>query len=275
MPIAPVVLPQPAHAPRSSQPRSMVVTRTVTPISMVYSRRVDHHIWGSEMRVEELLARHGRRAGRPPCAARRHWRLEHPDASRAVIVPATPSDYRWHLNALADMRRVLPAGAETGAGGETAKATAGTTTEAAPRSCDRDGAGGDAVAAAASADRGRATGLAIAVVEALVIGGRRVRVPLAALATGLAEALRTRRGGGGHLGTRRGARARSSASGRPAIGIQALPDLWGRARPTVAGVTARTNARQSATATIRSRCRISQSGRCEGRTTRKIGWRSS
>ena len=37
-----------------------------------------------------------------------HWRLSHPDASRAVIIPATPSCSRWHLNALAEMRRVLP-----------------------------------------------------------------------------------------------------------------------------------------------------------------------
>ena len=37
-----------------------------------------------------------------------HWRLEHPKASQAVIVPASSSDHRWHLNALANMRRALP-----------------------------------------------------------------------------------------------------------------------------------------------------------------------
>ena len=61
------------------------------------------------MRVEELL-RKARAAGwTATLCGSGHWRLEHPDASRAVVVPATPSDYRWHLNALADMRRVLPA----------------------------------------------------------------------------------------------------------------------------------------------------------------------
>ena len=60
------------------------------------------------MRVEELL-RKARAAGwTAALCGSGHWRLEHPEGSRPVIMPATPSDRRWHLNALADMRRVLP-----------------------------------------------------------------------------------------------------------------------------------------------------------------------
>jgi hypothetical protein len=60
------------------------------------------------MRVEELL-RKARAAGwTANLCGSGHWRLEHPEGSRSVIIPATPSDRRWHLNALADMRRVLP-----------------------------------------------------------------------------------------------------------------------------------------------------------------------
>jgi hypothetical protein len=60
------------------------------------------------MRVEELL-RKARAAGwTASLCGSGHFRLEHPDASRPVILPRTPSDRRWHLNALADMRRVLP-----------------------------------------------------------------------------------------------------------------------------------------------------------------------
>jgi hypothetical protein len=60
------------------------------------------------MQIGELL-RKARAAGwTATLCGSGHWRLEHPEASRAVIVPATPSDRRWHLNALADMRRVLP-----------------------------------------------------------------------------------------------------------------------------------------------------------------------
>jgi hypothetical protein len=60
------------------------------------------------MRTAELLRR-ARRDGWSiaPCGSG-HWRLEHPDAAQPVIVPATPSDRRWHLNVLAEMRRVLP-----------------------------------------------------------------------------------------------------------------------------------------------------------------------
>ena len=61
------------------------------------------------MRVEELLRRARREGWSTALCGSGHWQLSHPEASRAVIVPATPSDYRWHLNALADMRRVLPA----------------------------------------------------------------------------------------------------------------------------------------------------------------------
>jgi hypothetical protein len=61
------------------------------------------------MRVEELLRRARAAGWTATLCGSGHFRLEHPDASRAVIVPATPSDRRWHLNALADMRRVLPA----------------------------------------------------------------------------------------------------------------------------------------------------------------------
>jgi hypothetical protein len=60
------------------------------------------------MRVEELL-RKARAAGwLVVLRGSGHWRLEHPEGSRPVIVTATPSDRRWHLNALAEMKRVLP-----------------------------------------------------------------------------------------------------------------------------------------------------------------------
>jgi hypothetical protein len=59
--------------------------------------------------------------------------LTHPDASKAVFFAATPSDYRWWLNTLAIMRRVLPPvpkpGAPSRASGQTqttASASAGT-----------------------------------------------------------------------------------------------------------------------------------------------------
>jgi predicted RNA binding protein YcfA (HicA-like mRNA interferase family) len=60
------------------------------------------------MRVAELLRQARRDGWSTTPYGSGHWRLDHPDASRAVIVPATPSDRRWHLNALAEMRRVLP-----------------------------------------------------------------------------------------------------------------------------------------------------------------------
>jgi hypothetical protein len=60
------------------------------------------------MRVGELLRKARATGWTASLCGSGHWRLEHPDASRAVIVPATPSDYRWHLNALAEMRRVMP-----------------------------------------------------------------------------------------------------------------------------------------------------------------------
>jgi hypothetical protein len=60
------------------------------------------------MRVEELLRRARAAGWAATLCGSGHWRLEHPDASRPVILPATPSDYRWHLNALAEMRRGLP-----------------------------------------------------------------------------------------------------------------------------------------------------------------------
>jgi hypothetical protein len=60
------------------------------------------------MRVEELLRRARREGWTTSLGGSGHWCLRHPDASRAVIVPATPSDRRWHLNALAELRRALP-----------------------------------------------------------------------------------------------------------------------------------------------------------------------
>ena len=60
------------------------------------------------MRVAELLRRAQRAGWIAAQCSSGHWRLDHPDASRPVIIPATPSDRRWHLNALAEMRRVLP-----------------------------------------------------------------------------------------------------------------------------------------------------------------------
>jgi predicted RNA binding protein YcfA (HicA-like mRNA interferase family) len=60
------------------------------------------------MRVEELLRRARAAGWTATLCGSGHFRLEHPDAGRPVIVPATPSDRRWHLNALAAMRRALP-----------------------------------------------------------------------------------------------------------------------------------------------------------------------
>jgi hypothetical protein len=60
------------------------------------------------MQIGELL-RKARAAGwTATLCGSGHWRLEHPEASRAVFVPATPSCSRWWRNALAEMRRVLP-----------------------------------------------------------------------------------------------------------------------------------------------------------------------
>jgi hypothetical protein len=76
--------------------------------SLVYIVGVDHHEPRAGWRVDELL-RKARAAGwSATLCGSGHWRLEHPDASRAVIVPATPSDRRWHLNALAEIKRALP-----------------------------------------------------------------------------------------------------------------------------------------------------------------------
>jgi hypothetical protein len=61
------------------------------------------------MQIGELLRRARLEGWSATLCGSGHWRLEHPNASRPVVVPATPSDRRWHLNALADMRRVLPA----------------------------------------------------------------------------------------------------------------------------------------------------------------------
>jgi hypothetical protein len=60
------------------------------------------------MRVDELLRRARAAGWTATLCGSGHWRLEHSQASRAVFAPATPSDRRWHLNALAEMRRALP-----------------------------------------------------------------------------------------------------------------------------------------------------------------------
>lgn len=41
-----------------------------------------------------------------PCRSG-HWRLRHPEAKEAVVMPATPSDHRWLANARSDMKRAL------------------------------------------------------------------------------------------------------------------------------------------------------------------------
>jgi hypothetical protein len=60
------------------------------------------------MRVEELLRKARREGWSVVLRGSGHFQLDHPEARRAVIVPATPSCSRRHLNAMADMRRVLP-----------------------------------------------------------------------------------------------------------------------------------------------------------------------
>ena len=75
---------------------------------MLYSCFCPNTTCGAGMRVREFIRQIEGEGWTVRQRNGGHLELSHPDAHEVVIIAATPSDYRWHLNALAQMRRVLP-----------------------------------------------------------------------------------------------------------------------------------------------------------------------
>jgi hypothetical protein len=63
---------------------------------------------GSGLRVSEFLREIAAEGWSAILQPGGHYRAMHPLTSVPVFFPATPSDWRWHLNTRSDMRRALP-----------------------------------------------------------------------------------------------------------------------------------------------------------------------